>query len=154
MNGKVILAASFAAVALGMGAPGVAADSTQGGPVGPGMMRQGAGPGPGPGPGMRGGADVQGQRLMRPCGTWQDDDDADASAADQDERGRLWREWMGRRHMGGFGGGMMGMMGGYPFGVGTGLDRKTAMQMRGEMMRAMGDILIKYADKIQEPATK
>jgi hypothetical protein len=36
----------------------------------------------------------------------------------------------------------------------TGLDRKTAMQMHGEMMRAMGDILVKYADKVTEPAPK
>lgn len=54
------------------------------------------------------------------------------------------------------GGGMMGnMMGGGMMGAGTGLSRKAAMQMHGEMMRAMGDILIKYADKIETPpATK
>jgi hypothetical protein len=28
------------------------------------------------------------------------------------------------------------------------------MKMHGEMMRAMGDILIKYADQVQEPAAK
>ena len=47
--------------------------------------------------------------------------------------------------MGGMGGGMMGncpMMGGN-----TGMDPKTAMRMHGEMMRAMGDIMLKYADQ-------
>ncbi|HYS63729.1 MAG TPA: hypothetical protein VEN30_07930 [Paraburkholderia sp.] len=46
--------------------------------------------------------------------------------------------------MGGMSGGMMGncpMMGGN-----TGMDPKTAMRMHGEMMRAMGDIMLKYAD--------
>lgn len=45
------------------------------------------------------------------------------------------------------GGGMMGacpgMMGG------AGLDSATAMRMHGEMMRAMGDILVKYAGKAE-----
>ncbi|TAM18176.1 MAG: hypothetical protein EPN62_19640 [Candidimonas sp.] len=55
------------------------------------------------------------------------------------------------------GGGMMGggmmenMMGGGMMGAGAGLSRKAAMQMHGEMMRAMGDIMIKYADKIETP---
>lgn len=61
---------------------------------------------------------------------------------------------MGRMMGGGMMGNMMGgaMMGGCPMmGVGAGLDKKAAMQMHGEMMRAMGDILIKYADKIETP---
>ncbi|TCT10264.1 hypothetical protein [Paralcaligenes ureilyticus] len=56
------------------------------------------------------------------------------------------------------GGGMMGhmmgggMMGGCPMmGAGAALSGKAAMQMHGEMMRAMGDILIKYADKLETP---
>jgi hypothetical protein len=52
---------------------------------------------------------------------------------------------MGMGGMGGMGGGMMGncpMMGGN-----TGMDPKTAMRMHGEMMRAMGDIMLKYADQ-------
>ena len=50
------------------------------------------------------------------------------------------------------GGGMMGnMMGSGMMGAEAGLSRKAAMQMHGEMMRAMGDILIKYADKVETP---
>ncbi|WP_341317416.1 hypothetical protein WN982_39775 [Paraburkholderia sp. IMGN_8] len=55
------------------------------------------------------------------------------------------------------GGAMMGgemmrncpMMGQLPPG-----NEKLAMQMHGEMMKAMGDIMLKYADKIQAPAAK
>lgn len=52
------------------------------------------------------------------------------------------------------GGGMMGggMMGGCPMmGAATGANGKVMMQMHGEMMRAMGDIMIKYADKLEMP---
>lgn len=52
---------------------------------------------------------------------------------------------MGGMGMGGMGGGMMGscpMMGGN-----AGMDPKTAMRMHGEMMKAMGDIMLKYADQ-------
>lgn len=45
--------------------------------------------------------------------------------------------------MSGAGGGMMGAM----MGAGAHLNPATAMRMHGEMMRAMGDILIKYADQ-------
>jgi len=41
------------------------------------------------------------------------------------------------------------MMGQLPPG-----NEKLAMQMHGEMMKAMGDIMLKYADKIQAPAAK
>ena len=48
-------------------------------------------------------------------------------------------------------GGMMGMggiMGSCPMmGGSMGLDPKTAMRMHGEMMRAMGDIMLKYSEK-------
>lgn len=47
--------------------------------------------------------------------------------------------------MGGMGGGMMGscpMMGGN-----MGMDPKTAMRMHADMMRAMSDIMLKYADQ-------
>jgi hypothetical protein len=33
-------------------------------------------------------------------------------------------------------------------------NEKLAMQMHGEMMKAMGDIMLKYADKIQTPPEK
>ncbi|MFM0441697.1 hypothetical protein PQQ84_35335 [Paraburkholderia strydomiana] len=52
---------------------------------------------------------------------------------------------MGGMGMGGMGGGMMGscpMMGGN-----MNMDPKTAMRMHGEMMKAMGDIMLKYADQ-------
>ncbi|EKS72753.1 hypothetical protein BURK_004852 [Burkholderia sp. SJ98] len=41
------------------------------------------------------------------------------------------------------------MMGQLPPG-----NEKLAMQMHGEMMKAMGDIMLKYADKIQTTPTK
>ncbi len=43
---------------------------------------------------------------------------------------------------------MGGMMGGCPMmGGSAGLDPKTAMRMHAEMMRAMSDIMTKYADQ-------
>ena len=64
---------------------------------------------------------------------------------------------MMRGGMGGMmGGGMMGMMGGCPMmGSGSGPNGKVMMQMHGEMMRAMGDIMVKYADKLEvQPSAK
>ncbi|MFW7342334.1 hypothetical protein V0R37_12400 [Pollutimonas sp. H1-120] len=47
-------------------------------------------------------------------------------------------------------GGMMGMVGGCPMmGASGGKNGKVMMQMHGEMMRAVGDIMIKYADKLE-----
>lgn len=52
------------------------------------------------------------------------------------------------------GGGMMGMMGSCPMmGGGGGPNGKVMMQMHGEMMRAMGDIMTKYADKLEVPSS-
>lgn len=52
------------------------------------------------------------------------------------------------------GGGMMGMMGSCPMmGAASGANSKVMMQMHGEMMRAMGDIMIKYADKLEVPSS-
>ncbi|NYT64306.1 hypothetical protein H0A66_18490 [Alcaligenaceae bacterium] len=49
-------------------------------------------------------------------------------------------------------GGMMGMMGGCPMMSPLGEPNgKVMMQMHGEMMRAMGDIMTKYADKFETP---
>jgi len=43
--------------------------------------------------------------------------------------------------------GMGGMMASCPMiGGNMGMDPKTAMRMHGEMMTAMGDIMLKYAD--------
>ncbi|MGH8600253.1 MAG: hypothetical protein ACRET1_06290 [Burkholderiales bacterium] len=64
---------------------------------------------------------------------------------------------MGHGMMGhGMMGGMMSMMGGgcpmmgrFPAG-----DQALAMRMHGEMMEAMGRILVKYADKIQPQQPK
>ncbi|NGM88478.1 hypothetical protein G5B35_14280 [Parapusillimonas sp. SGNA-6] len=52
------------------------------------------------------------------------------------------------------GGGMMNMMNSCPMmQAASGADRKMMMQMHGEMMRAMGDIMIKYADKLDAPSS-
>lgn len=101
MNTRMIVMASFAALAIGVGVPGVAAEQDQNQAGGAGMMRAAQEPGPvGPG-----------------------------------------------GHMG-------GMMGACPAMTGAGLDPGTAMRMHGEMMRAMGDILVKYADKVQSSPPK
>ncbi|MEZ2307226.1 hypothetical protein AB6809_11415 [Paraburkholderia sp. RCC_158] len=39
-------------------------------------------------------------------------------------------------------------------GGNTGMDPKTAMRMHGEMMKAMGDIMLKYADQAGTSPTK
>ncbi|HEY9280085.1 MAG TPA: hypothetical protein VIP51_08425 [Eoetvoesiella sp.] len=47
-----------------------------------------------------------------------------------------------------------GMMGSCPMmGGGGGPNGKVMMQMHGEMMRAMGDIMMKYADKLEVPSS-
>jgi hypothetical protein len=53
-------------------------------------------------------------------------------------------------------GGMSGdMMGSCPMiGANAGMDPKTAMRMHGEMMRAMGDIMLKYSDQLHTPQSK
>ena len=61
---------------------------------------------------------------------------------------------MGQGMMGGgMGGGMMGgMMGGGMMGGQAGNPRAMAqmMEMRGEMMKAMGEVMLKHAKKLQE----
>lgn len=48
-----------------------------------------------------------------------------------------------------------GMTGPCPMmGSDSHMDPKTAMQMHGEMMKAMGDIMLKYADRIQSREMK
>jgi hypothetical protein len=61
--------------------------------------------------------------------------------------------------MGGMGGGMMGrgMMGGPmammgPMGGGDPRQQADMMAMRGEMLKAMGDIMLKYSQRMQAPA--
>lgn len=173
MNTRKILIASVAALAMGVGTSGVAATDTQnpaGGSgttqtrPGPGsMMQAGQGLGPmmqagqGLGPmgqngraeGMMGGPQGNAANMMT--------DGPRARGADEGEgygmRGVGPRGW-GMMGAGMGGEGMMGMMGACSNTTGANLDPKTAMQMRGEMMRAMGDILIKYADKIQSSPAK
>ncbi len=67
------------------------------------------------------------------------------------------------QHKGGSGmGGMMGhggnggdMMGSCPMmGGQSHMDPKTSMQMQGEMMKAMGDIMLKYADRLDTSPSK
>lgn len=169
MNAKTILAASLAALAIGVGGMGVAAAATQDNSGSSGMMQQGSSPGQSPsttggamssgaeGTGMMGGAgaqDAMGSGMMGMHGGGRGGEGD--SHAGMREGERTHGGMMGGGMMGGgaMGNGMMGMMGGCPMAMGAGLGRKDAMKMRGEMMRAMGDILIKYADKIQEPAAK
>ena len=50
---------------------------------------------------------------------------------------------------------MMSMMGQCPMMEGlSGANTKVLMQMHGEMMRAMGEIMIKYADKFETPPSR
>jgi hypothetical protein len=58
---------------------------------------------------------------------------------------------MGHHMMGasGMNAGPMMMMGHLPPG-----NEKLELQMHGEMMKAMGDIMLKYADRIQTPPSK
>lgn len=50
------------------------------------------------------------------------------------------------------GSGMMGVLSGCSMmDAASGPNGKIMMQMHGEMMRAMGDIMMKYADKLQAP---
>ena len=68
-----------------------------------------------------------------------------AKAGSQDKEHSMMMDHM-------MGGGMMGscpMMGQLPPG-----NEKLSMQMHGEMMQAMGEIMRKYADKIQMPPSK
>jgi hypothetical protein len=81
---------------------------------------------------------------------------AASSGSDRTKAGAQDKEHsMMMEHMGGgamMGGGMMGgcpMMGQLPPG-----NEKLMMQMHADMMQAMGDIMRKYADKIQVPAQK
>jgi hypothetical protein len=140
VNTKTILAASFSALAIGVGAPSFAATSAQDHSGAPNMMQQGQGSGQSTS--MMGSATSQsamggGMMGMR--------------SGKMSNEGTSHSGMMGGDTMGG---GMMGMMSSCPMMMGAGLDRKTAMKMHGEMMRAMGDILIKYADKIKEPTAR
>lgn len=132
MNTKTIVMASFVALAMGVGAPGMAATDGQDQAGSVGMMQAGQGPG----------AMMQGGYAGRMMGG-QPGIETDAPR---------WGGMAGGYGM--MGSGMMGMMSAFPAMTGAGLDPKTAMQMRGEMMRAMGDILVKYADKIQASPAK
>jgi hypothetical protein len=63
------------------------------------------------------------------------------------------RGGMGRGMMGGAGPGMMepgmmGMMGAMPMTGGDPKQQAEMMAMRGEMLKAMGDIMIKYAQRV------
>lgn len=135
MNTKAILAASFAALAITAGAPGVAAMPMQNHSGGAGMQMQDKSEGMNP-PMMRG---TESPREM-----------GGGMMAGSAGNGGMMAGGAGNAGMMG----MMGMMGSCLTAVDGGLDHKTAMRMRGEMMRAIGDILIKYADQVQEPAAK
>ncbi len=70
-------------------------------------------------------------------------------------RGSMHERGMHERGMMGAGmpGGMMGMMDACPMmNAGSGANAKVMMQMHGEMLRAMGEIMMKYADKFEMPS--
>lgn len=139
MNARTIFIASFAALAMAASVPGVAATSPQSQSGGAGMMQSGQDSGQGRSMMSGGGSEgMMGGGMMGMRG-----------GAMKGDHGMPDGDMMGM-----MGGGMMGMMNSCPMMTGAGLDRKTAMRMHGEMMRAIGDILIKYADKIQGPAAK
>jgi hypothetical protein len=77
-----------------------------------------------------------------------------AAAPDGQQAGHMamCRQMMGHGMMGGgmgpgmMGGGMMGMM---PMMGGDAMQQPEMMAMRGEMMKAMGDIMMKYAQRMQ-----
>lgn len=153
MNTRAILVASFAALAVGAAAPGLAAGPSEGQAGGSDAASQGqATP---LGPGM-----IQGRRHGRMMGGWAEDRTPGdwRGRADEEARGGpcggSWGPGAYGMGLGMMGGPMMGMMGGWSGAAGGGMDRKTAMQMRGEMMRAMGDILLKYADKMPDTPAK
>lgn len=153
MNAKIILAVSLAALAIGAGAPSVVAAAGQSGSEDSGMMQRGGSSGQSPSMmGSAASSDTMSGGMTGMHGGGQGDEGA--PHAGMREGGRMQGGMMGMMGGGTMGGSMMGMMEGCPMAMGAGLDRKTAMKMHGEMMRAMGDILIKYADKMQEPAAK
>jgi hypothetical protein len=126
MNTKLLLGASFAALAMGFGGAGVA--SAQGSNPAPNMQNESAGMGGAMG---RDGSSPMGHQMRGGM-----------------HRGRMQGGMMDGCPM--MGGMMDGMMGGA-----SGANAKVMMQMHGEMMRAIGDIMVKYADKIQTtPAAK
>jgi hypothetical protein len=66
----------------------------------------------------------------------------------------MCRQMMGHGPMAGMGGrGMMGggMMGMMPMMSGNPRQQAEMMAMRGEMMKAMGDIMMKYAERMRPP---
>lgn len=142
MNTRTILIASFAVLAMSAGVPSIAAAPAQSQSDGAGMMRQGEDSG-------------QGRLMMRGDGPESMMGNGMMGGGMMNMHGGMKNNhgMHGGGMMGMMGGGMMGMMNSCPMMTGTGLDRKTAMRMHGEMMRAIGDILIKYADKM-EPAAK
>lgn len=137
MNTRTIVIASFTALAIGVGVPSLAATDGQNQAGDVGMMQPGQGPGSmgqgGYAGGMMGGQ--PGNMMSGP-------------------RGGGMAGGYGMPGSGMMGNGMMGMMNGFPAMAGASLDPKTAMQMHGEMMRAMGDILVKYADKVQSSSDR
>jgi hypothetical protein len=135
MNTRTILIASFVVLAMSAGVPSIAATPAQSQSSGAGMMQQNQDSG-------------QGQSMMQGSGSESGMMGMHSGGMGND-RGMSGDGMMGMMH-----GGMMGMMNACPMMTGgAGLDRKTAMRMHGEMMRAIGDILIKYSDKM-EPAAK
>ncbi len=120
---RLVTYAMAAVVVLAWGAPAAAQ------PLGPPHQQ-----GPGQQPG---GAASEDHHMMQMCRQMM---------AHQGMRGG-----MGPGMMGGMGSGMMGpgMMGMMPMMGGDPKQQADMMAMRGEMLKAMGDIMIKYAQRVQ-----
>lgn len=129
---RLVTYAMAAVVALAWGAP-VAAQQP-GPPHGPGQPPAAAAP-------------EDHQRMMDMCRQMM---------GHQGMRGGMgpgMRGGMGPGMMGGTGPGTMepGMMGMMPMTGGDPKQQAEMMAMRGEMLKAMGDIMIKYAQRVQPP---
>ncbi len=131
MNTRTIVIASVAALAMSVGMTSMAATDGQSQAGSTGMMQQAGQEGPG--------SMGQGGSAGRMMGS---------------QPGNMMDGLRGSGMAGGSGMPGSGMMGACPAMAGAGLNPKTAMQMHGEMMRAMGDVLVKYADKIQAAPAK
>jgi hypothetical protein len=139
MNTRALVIAPVAAVLLGVGGWALASTSTSNGAA---SMQSG--------PGMMQSTDATGMAQMK---------SGDTAGPDMMSSGMMGGNAMGNGMMGS---GMMGMMNSCPMmgaasgpmmGAANGPNSKVMMQMHGEMMRAMGDIMIKYADKLDMPSS-
>jgi hypothetical protein len=85
--------------------------------------------------------------LLSGAPVWAQQPGADHQARPSPQMMQMCRQMMGHEGpMGGMGGGMMAMM---PMMGGDPKQQAEMMAMRGEMMKAMGDIMMKYAERMR-----